>query len=387
VRRLATVAAVVILLLVVLSAGVVAASQPGQPIYALRVIVERAPALAHPDPGARATRELSIADRRLTDLQQYLARGGRVEAKALAALLAGDQAASRQALRLDLSERLQVAQRLALHARLLDHLATNAANPHEALTLRRAAQHMRALAGSVRRGESLPPWRPLKPAPEFTPSATASATATRDPSSGTPSPAVTISPAGGQEDPKGAATGSPSAGSQAAEAIWQGGGEAGGSSQATPVAPTGMPTPAFGTPRPRRTPAPDQPPLQRPRLRDLIQTATARASTARSVSATLPAQPSGPVELQLTARAARATARAAEATIIPPRRSAVTPSGTPRPPDPRPRSTATTPTATPTRAPGQDGTATAAPAAPEVGTSTPAPPLVQPPLRRPPWRP
>ena len=150
VRRLAAVAAIALLLVVVLSVGVVASSEPGNPAYAVRVIAERAPALVNPNSAARTAAELAVADRRLADLQAHLERAGRLEPAALRALLAGDEAAARQAVRAGQVERLRVARRLATHARLLRSLAERARDPRAAQLLNDASRRTLALAARLR---------------------------------------------------------------------------------------------------------------------------------------------------------------------------------------------------------------------------------------------
>lgn len=313
VRRLATVTAVALLLVVVLSVGVVASSEPGNPAYAVRVLAERAPALVNPSAPARTAAELTVADRRLADLQSHLERAGRVELAALRAMLASDEAAARQAARAGNAERLVVARRLATHARLLRLLALRASDPRSAQLLNEASRRTLALATRLRaappgqtsgvrvpaddmpasgRQPAAPPGNPTTPeatatlSPTVPPAATPTPTATATPTasataSSTPLPAA-AQPATASPTPDGAAQPEPSA-------------------KPTQADPTVPPRP----PRPRQT--------------AFAQTATARAvrATARAETATARASRTpGPGPHQ-TAMALTATARAETATPRP----------------------------------------------------------------------
>lgn len=145
------------LLFVVLAATAVAASQPGEPAYRLRVLAERAPALLQIGPQARAHTELDVAERRLADLGSYLASAGRVEPIALDALLSGQEIAARQASGLpDEAQRIAVAARITAHADRLAELAAQAADSPAETALQTAARQAYALAERVRLGWSAP---------------------------------------------------------------------------------------------------------------------------------------------------------------------------------------------------------------------------------------
>ena len=73
--RLAT-GFIVALLCVVVTTAAVAASQPGDLAYGVRVAVERAPALLTRDPQGRARAELGIVERRLGDLDRTASAAG-----------------------------------------------------------------------------------------------------------------------------------------------------------------------------------------------------------------------------------------------------------------------------------------------------------------------
>ncbi len=346
-RRLALMAAVAMLLLVTLSAGVVASSQPGQPAYELRVLVERAPVLVTFDASARAAAELDVADRRLSDLQRRLTQSDAVEPAALRALLAGDQAAARQALTASEAERLRVIRRLTARAALLAELAGAARHPATAETLNAASRSTWRLVERLQVSLTEPetPGQPAggvpaeasaTPTPTATgiPRATATASATPTPSA---TETATLSPVA-TDAPAVAATATPTASPAAALAT------------PTPAAPpTARPRPiltaaaqtatalaqtppAYQTPRPRltaialtatalaQTPPARQTP--RPGMTAIAQTATAQAQTPR------PKQTPRP---RLTATALAQTATAQAQTATPPPAG-----GTPTPGQPAP---------------------------------------------------
>ncbi len=350
-RRLAVASAVILLLLATLSAGVVASSQPGQPAYGLRVIVERAPALVTLDRTARTAAELAIADRRMTDLQQHLARAGRVEQAALRALLASDRAASKQALAAGESERMQVIRRLTERQRLLAKLAESAVDPGAAQTLIAAAHNTQVLIERLQTGSQDPARQPIAPITTATATATgtASPTATAT-STASAKPTVPASPT---------ATATASATPLVAAPPVE--------STATPTAspasilPTTQ-TEFTSTPRPRprltalaqtatalaQTPGADQTP--RPRLTALAQTATALVQTPGADQTPRP---------RLTALAQTATALAQtpgasqtpQPTVLPQTATVQAPT-TPSSPEPGPTESPTgAPAATVTRPP------------------------------------
>jgi hypothetical protein len=137
---------------VILTTGMVAASRPGDVAYPLRVLVERAPVLLTTTAAARATTELRIADRRLTDLASYLAAKDAIEPAAIAALLAGDQAAAAKAEALPEAERVQAASHVAAHAAALALLAQSAHQPSAEMALQAAAVRAGSLAEDIERG-------------------------------------------------------------------------------------------------------------------------------------------------------------------------------------------------------------------------------------------
>jgi hypothetical protein len=347
VRRLAVMAAVALLLLVTLSAGVVASSQPGQPAYELRVLVERAPLLVTFDASARAAAELKIADRRLADLRSHLARARQVEPAALRAMLAGDRAAARQALAAGEAERRQAIRRLTRRAELLAELAGAAHNPVAAEALTAASRSTWRLVDRLR-ASLTEPETPGQPAIDATATATPTWTTT-------PSLSATATAAASQM-PSATASPTPSLAAPDAPA-------------AATATPTASPAPALAaptqgtppTPRPRpiltmaaqtatalaQTPAAQQTP--RPRLTAIAQTATALAQTppaqqtprprltaialtATALAQTPPAQQTPRPRLTATAQAQTATAQA-QATASPPA------DGTPTPGQPAPTET------------------------------------------------
>lgn len=206
-----------IILIGALSVSAVASSQPGDATYAVRVLAERVPALVKFTPASRAAAELDAADRRLADLGRDLATSGNAHPAALDALLEGEAAAVRRALRSEPADRARLVQRMSGQADGLAALAADALNPQAAARLRAAATQARALARALETG-SAPPTPPPAPsapdpaadetpadrlplpAPTATPSpqatALASATATATATSGrTPRPTRTSSPA------------------------------------------------------------------------------------------------------------------------------------------------------------------------------------------------
>ncbi|MCB9154019.1 MAG: hypothetical protein H6649_08200 [Caldilineae bacterium] len=327
-RRLVAIAAVAMLLVVVLSVGVVASSEPGNPAYAVRVIAERAPALVNRDSTVRAAVELTVAERRLADLQLHLQRAGRLEPAALRALLAGDAAAARQAASAGRVEQLRVAGRLATHARILHVLADRVEDPRSAQLLNEASRRTMALAMRLRAApSSQPPGVQLPtndmPAANRQPSPVSTATAT---------PMATADP-----------TATPTATATATQAA---------------TATVSATQPANATPSPAEALAPKPPvePTQaegivpprppHPRQTALAQTATARSQTATARAATATARASrtpGPPGPRQTARAQTATARAQRATA---RAEAATALAS-RTPGPGPGQTALAQTATP----------------------------------------
>ncbi len=346
VRRLAAATAVILALLVIFSAGAVAASQPGQPAYELRVIVERAPALVAFKPAARVAVELEVADRRQADLQAYLTQAGVLDTTALRAMLAGDQAAAKRALAGAEHERLPVIERLTVRAGLLAELAESAPDPATAQTLNAAAHTTQALVQQLQASLAEPMQAPAQStnaappggSPTSTPTATDAVTATAS-----PTPSMTASQA-----PLPAV---------APQVQWT----------ATPAASASAPTPsatATTRPRPRQTalaqtatalaqtPPPGETRTARPQ-----QTATAMAQTPR------PRQTATALALTATAQAATPsispTATADAGNPEPTNAATAEPTATthpdpPHPPGPRPDPTHTPgPRSDPNRPPGR----------------------------------
>lgn len=152
-----------VLLFVTVAVTSVAASQPGDFAYPVRVAVERAPALVQASPAGRAAAELAAADRRLRDLMQNETG----HPFAVGALLRSDQAALERAAALSEAERDDVAARVAGHAQALERLANQVGDPQVAARLRDAASRALALTGKA---------NSLVMGADLTPTATASVT-------------------------------------------------------------------------------------------------------------------------------------------------------------------------------------------------------------------
>lgn len=195
VRGLALAGSMAFALFVVVSVTAVAASQPGDLAYPVRVLAERAPVLLKTTAAAKTATELRIADRRLADLEAQLAAEDELAFAAVQALLAGDQAAADRADALSPTERLQAASQVTAHATTLTSLAQAARRPAARETLRTAATQAEALAQRLRQdgpGPAGPTETPAAPAGQNPPPATATPYA----SSATPSPAGVQSPLG-----------------------------------------------------------------------------------------------------------------------------------------------------------------------------------------------
>ncbi len=206
------VATVAALLFVTITVTTVAASQPGDFAYPVRVAVERAPALVQPSAAGRAAAELAAADRRLKDL----ANDDQGHSVAVDALLASDEAAIARAAALGNIERENVAARIAGHAAALVQMADEAGDPLVAARLREAASQALALAGqsdSVVIGPNRTPTSAPSPTRRIptstslpaavstpTPVAPASPTATQQP------PAVAPAPTAGADSPASTST-------------------------------------------------------------------------------------------------------------------------------------------------------------------------------------
>jgi len=180
--------AVALVLFAVLSVGAVAASQPGDLTYGVRVAAERAPALLLRDPVLRADAELDAADRRLTDVRNAFQSARPAAPLALEALIAGDEAVAAQASRLSEPARLQAAARVEAHAATLSLLAESAPEAHAAEALAATAARARVIAARVRAGQ------PGIPPPAGRPTITAPAPIRPTPTSPSVTPATTALP-------------------------------------------------------------------------------------------------------------------------------------------------------------------------------------------------
>jgi hypothetical protein len=199
--RLATVL-IVAVLCIVLSTAVVAASQPGDLGYGLRIAGERVPALLARDPEARARAELGIAERRLGDLDRTRSsEGGRFDERAVAALLASAERAAALAPNLPDAQRADIAAHLLAQAEHLARLGDAEPSNEDRATLQIAAAEMRSAAERARAAASPdePPavapvatptprptptvtsMQPTKPAPALLPTRSAIATSTAQP--------------------------------------------------------------------------------------------------------------------------------------------------------------------------------------------------------------
>ncbi len=280
-------------LFVALTISAVASSQPGDLGYPLRVAIERALALVQRAPAGRAALEITVAERRLSELQHHVETGGQANNTALNAVLAGDRAAADQAAGLSEVERAQVAERVAQHADALMALAQAATEPRTASALQTAAAEALAIAGRLQAGPPTPAAPPIT-RPTFTP------TETRD---ATPAPGKTAPPR---------PTRTPEPGRRATEIV-----------QTITALPTKPPRPT-ATHTPDRTPAgpglPPSPPGPDHRATAIAETATSLPAWIETRWAEhTPQTPTGPM---LTAtpsprRGARATEIAQTVTALP----------------------------------------------------------------------
>ncbi len=190
-----------LLLLVVLAGGAVAASQPGDLAYGARVAIERATVWRFWDAGQRAAAELTVAERRLSDVERAWQQTAQVNATAIQALLRGDEAAAEMVAPLAIAERHAVAERIEAHAANLASLSAVAADEVARRSLLLAVTQLQRIAERLRtrlepsgepggqptasppvRGSAVPP-RPTTASLEPTPPAE------------TPSPTVVATPA------------------------------------------------------------------------------------------------------------------------------------------------------------------------------------------------
>lgn len=193
-RGLALAGSLACALFVIVSVTAVAASQPGDIAYPVRVLAERAPVLLKTTAAAKTATELRIADRRLAELEAQLAEEDELALAAVQALLVGDQAAADRADALSPTERMQAAAQVATHAATLTSLAQAARRPAARETLRTAATQAEALAQRLRQDN---PGSPATARPTQTP--TAPAGQNPPPATATPlAPPATPSPTSGQ---------------------------------------------------------------------------------------------------------------------------------------------------------------------------------------------
>jgi hypothetical protein len=151
---LAALLAVVLFSTVAFSA--VAASQPGDFAYPVRVAVERAPVLLQASADGRTAAELALADRRLDDVR----RAGEAHPVALDALLRSDAAAVEGAAALAEAERAAVAARVAYHAEELKRLAEQNSDPDTSSALLLAAGEAEAISERLTVVVAAPPGEP-----------------------------------------------------------------------------------------------------------------------------------------------------------------------------------------------------------------------------------
>ena len=379
VRGLALAGMLALTLIAVVTVTAVAASQPGDVGYPVRVVVERAPVLLKSTAAARAAAELRIADRRLLDLETRLKAGGELVPAAVEALLAGDQAVAGRATELSRAERFQAASHVAAQAATLATLAQSTRQMSARVTLEAVAAQVESLAqrlmsddvsGGV--GSSLTPGPVETPAQSGNQIAPIALTATRTPAApvghtGTPLPA-SVQPTPIREMP----TAQPPGLGQRATALAKTATASPGIA-ATPV-PSGPPA-SLGTPGGLLTGSP----IPGRRATALSQTATAPAPRATHTAEPAPtqvpiAEPDTPVPgHRATALAQTGTAPAPAATDAPVHQPEPTSARMPDTPAPERQET---PPAQPSSAPVQAATGTPKPPpalTPDRGPDTPVP--------------
>jgi hypothetical protein len=144
--RLAPLAAILaVLLFCTVAFSTVAASQPGDLAYPVRLAVERAPVWFQFSESGRVDAELALAERRLGEVT----RVGASEPLALAALLRSHTAAVERAEGLPEEARAEVATRVAEHASELARLAERVTAPQVRVALHQAAVQAQALASRL----------------------------------------------------------------------------------------------------------------------------------------------------------------------------------------------------------------------------------------------
>jgi len=182
-------------LFVSVTGAAIAASQPGDFAYPLRIVVERAPIFVRFSSAGRAAEEVDIAGRRLSDVREYLIRGGAVQPVALRELLARDEAALRRAEQLSAEERLAILDAVAGHAEELAALAGVATEDEAQAHLQAAAERIRDASARLVQApvdSATPQPAPASPTPSLTVSPV-SAVATVAPTE-TPVPAQIAAP-------------------------------------------------------------------------------------------------------------------------------------------------------------------------------------------------
>lgn len=173
-----------VVLVIPLTVTAIAASEPGDIGYGARVMLERVPALIQSQGQPRAEAELTIADRRLAELDTYLQRTGQLAPAAVEALLEGNAAAVAAAGNLDDIERRQVAVHIAEHAAELTRLADAATDPATQAALQAASSEAAQMAAQL--GNLAP--EPSQPVHLWPTSTVTAMPILRDRPSATPSP-------------------------------------------------------------------------------------------------------------------------------------------------------------------------------------------------------
>jgi hypothetical protein len=164
VPRLATVFAVALLCLAV-STAAVAASQPGDLAYGIRVVAEQVPAWLVREPEGRARAELGIVERRLGDLD-HAPEGQELDERAVAALLNSADDVATQAAGLSGPQREELAARLQEQAQHLERLGETGGTATSRALLQAAALRVRLTAGRMWQPE--PPGKPATAGPTVT---------------------------------------------------------------------------------------------------------------------------------------------------------------------------------------------------------------------------
>jgi hypothetical protein len=148
----------VVVLVLAIGAGTVAASQPGDLAYRVRVALEELPVTLQTSMQDRLTFQMRIADRRLADVASH-----GYDPIAVRAMLAADQAAVALAEGLGEDARNRVAARVAVQVQTLAELAQAAPDPKAANALRLAAQQAVRVAERLGGGAIKPQPTPAGP--------------------------------------------------------------------------------------------------------------------------------------------------------------------------------------------------------------------------------